>query len=303
MINGEVTFTTLKREVPPAEEQEFSFCGVIWRHSSRRIKRNDEVEMPGVIASGRWHGTHRLLARVLGKLLWYHRVCETPRYREETVALFALYGKTTPPEERDWNSAVTLDEEATRVLATHWSARARDEWTDSRVFTTGGDVALAAVDASSTESFLGGVIYAPDGRVRAVQDTHEFVQTEIALAELTAIQWMVSQLIRENPQLGLIVLATDSMNAKSWVENERANNEKANAILDTIFRALGERQIFLVWVPTDDNAADDPSRNKGLVARRVASTLALLKFAQRQAVGVWRLDARQSGGVRRQRVE
>jgi hypothetical protein len=61
----------------------------------------------------------------------------------------------------------------------------------------------------------------------------------------------------------LIVVATDSQNAKQWIENSAAHNDHACLILEMLHHKLKSAGclLMLTYVNTVFNVADEPSRN------------------------------------------
>jgi len=106
-------------------------------------------------------------------------------------------------------------------------------------------VELAAVDASFSDALkkIGYIVWDQDrelsweeGRVAkwVCSETHQ--QSTIAIAELRAIHRCVKDIQARSstrrPQL--IVMLTDSMNAKAWVERGYSIHKETNDILDEI---------------------------------------------------------------------
>ena len=294
-----------RQTLEPGSQMEFEFLGVIWQHNRRRVKLEEGERLPGHLVKGVWTGTHRELAEALGKLLWFHRVNESPWRGASMQQLRQLYTRATPPAGATWDTGLALTAEESASFAAHWVQRASNEWRDATVLAVEGDVVHAAVDAASDTRLVGGVIYGDNGRVaRVVQDTHMHTQKEIAVAELMAIVWMVKMLKRDYPGAALFVLATDSLTAKSWVEKGCATTGDGNELLDALFAELGAKRIFLTHINTKVNVADAPSRNIGQIdAVCTLETWKQLSVAAWEARGVWMSTGGQAGGTRRQREE
>jgi hypothetical protein len=309
-----------------AEGGHFEFLGIEWRHHHRRIKLDDDEEsMPGLSADGlSWAGTHRALAQVLGKLLWHHRVHGTDRRSNAMAMLRQVYYVVTPPSGH-WNDDATnlVSPPQVRALAEQWSERGRRQWAESRLYLQPSRPSFVAVDASTTLKKIGIVMYNPSGvqppctkaDVTVEICTHEHGDN-IALAELQGIRLGVEFTLRHQPRSDLVVVATDSLNAKCWVEQGYSTTSKGDEMIGRIFKALGARRLYLVYVPTGCNVADEPSRqntpgrldgerqrhvidtsNSLIVDEKVRQTWARLELGRSEAMGAWQLDGPQIGGA------
>ena len=284
-------------------EGSFDFLGVVWRHGSRHIKLEAGQEMPGLRLS-EWAGTHRHLAAVLGMLLWYHRVHGAKLYGEDMLALRRLYARATPPSGSTWETAVALSGGELATLQLHWAERAAAVPAVSRPLPASTPPMFAAVDASDRGIGIVELNLATRGATTVAELVPEaLVPGPIALKELHGII-RGCQVLRElataaGRHCNLFIIATDSMNAKSWVDKQYAGNYAANPMLQRLFEeVLGpETRLYLTYVPTGLNVADGPSRgvSSPLEATRRAGTLEYLGCASREAKGIWSLDGGQVG--------
>ncbi len=86
--------------------------------------------------------------------------------------------------------------------------------------------------------------------------------------------------------LSLIVLGTDNLNAKAWIERRYAHNDAANEILQQLVPALLQAncRLYLTYVPTAENVADEPSRGiDQLDPKRLEATFVRLYTAWLEA--------------------
>ena len=279
----------------PSNGVTFDFLGIRWGHNWRRVVTDAAEELP-VDRAGQWGGTYRQLASALGRLLWFHRVHDTKAFSVEMRELRSIYAYGAPVDGR-WNSNVLLPPAALDILQRHWSLRASQRITVNQILPPPTAPRCAAVDASNVG--IGVVVYS-DGAGSA--DAHRtYPNTEashfIGVAELRAIDLGVQWLVQRHPECTLLVIATDSLNAKGWVQKGCARNARANEILAELDTHLDGRRLYLVYVPTKDNVADEPSRNaKELVAARIKATGDCLKKASVEAGSVWLAAGLQVGG-------
>jgi hypothetical protein len=83
----------------------------------------------------------------------------------------------------------------------------------------------------------------------------------IGVAELRAILFAVRHAKNLGRDISLIVIATDSLCAKGWVERRYAERSDARQVLRELAMTLGDRtRLACTYVPTGDNVADEPSR-------------------------------------------
>ena len=299
---GEVLHViTLRR----GADAKFDFLGITWKHAARQVKLDDDAAPhDSLVTAGRpWAGTRRQLASIMGKLLWYHRVHQLiPRAGAKMCAFRELYQSTTPsPETGNWDETITLTLAQTAVLREHWHDRAARDFVPSKALPALTAPAFAAVDASK----IGVGVVLVDGNAHEAYVEHPRWPQDwtIAVAELWAILRGVQLLKAKDSTCTLFVVATDSQNAKSWAQRQYANNSAANRLLDELSLELGDRRLYLVYVRSENNAADEPSRVKeGTVfdgridGARLDATRKLLVSAAVEATGMWSREGGRVGG-------
>ena len=124
----------------------------------------------------------------------------------------------------------------------------------------------------------------------------------IAVGEMLAIERCINHAlsISSSPPK-LILLATDNMNCKHWIERGYAKNQEINEIMRRIYSVLDGKKIrlFVTYVPTDDNVADDFTRpvdgkETQLNPEKLAKTHQVLQKAfVESTAGMWLI----SGGL------
>ena len=88
---------------------------------------------------------------------------------------------------------------------------------------------------------------------------------KIVLGELSVILAAILAIDEAHKRAGLarvamFVIAIDSMGAKGMTERGFSRSNEAHDILEKILEALGDRWLFLVYVHTTKNPADEGSR-------------------------------------------
>ena len=296
-----------------ADSERFvSFMGIEFSGRGRRVRLEGEpAEIPGELCpkAKTWSGTRRELWSLLGILLWWRRVNGLDGFEHDAdlAVTRRLYVECAPsPDERRnaWGDRVHLDRADSEVLERLWTERTAD-----RSFRPYRRIAAAhrpwfgACDASLEGGKRGlGIVsfgaicagapqVAPEPRaVITAAHRHDV----IALGELEALRWTVEYAVRESPESTLLVIASDNTNAIRWTERRYARRTEGNEELRRLYRALGERRLVLVYVPSLGNVADNASRGDARAdAARVQATWAALERAYRTSG----LDGRWSRGL------
>ncbi len=127
-----------------------------------------------------------------------------------------------------------------------------------------------------------------------------YEETRIALGELRAIVAGVRAVLRLNPHADIVIIATDSLNAKAWVENKWSSNPEAMALIIELLEALCGRRIYVVYVASELNCSDAPSRGELVIpATALLGTWRCLQHGLREALqGVWSVAGGQAGGAK-----
>ena len=293
----------------PSSDNSFNFYGVEWRHHHHRVPIKDpSPQLPDYKPRTRYFHTRRKLASVLGKLLWHRRIHRKKYYdgTDESKAIMKLYQRYTPREHSEWNKPfrIELDEEIGLMRA--WESRHDQEWLPAQPLSCGmwnpSEIEWIATDAA-TESNLAAAVFLSrhSGGDLPVITHHYPPHYKIAVAELYAIYLGVKTVMSQKTPPKLIVLATDSQNAKNWIEKGHAKNQHAMELLREIDllldRSVEKTRLYLVYINTDDNVADQPSRGEQIERPRLTETVKILTNANESAKGLWRVSGDKVGGV------
>lgn len=279
----------------------FEFMGVRWFHSSRRVldlEAEERALMDTHIPGKPWPCTHRLLARVLGLILWFLRVGGQPLCYPTVEGLMKLYSIATPPPDVGWDSQLIIDDAS--VLFDFWKRRRanQDYPAVARIWNDALPSCFYAVDAS--EDYIASVkISGASGAIQTVStkrrsaaptaDVGVADEDIIAVAEAHAIHMAIMNALAAHPDGCLITIATDSLTAKAWHEKWYARNLRACQLLCRAHTAMTDaHRLALVYVPTDDNVADEPSRGKECEDDKLRKTLTLLRETESRARKIYR---------------
>jgi hypothetical protein len=274
-----------------ATDGETEFLGFLWRLKSRRLKPDDDTTMPGLDKAGRWVGSHRDLSSALGSINWYIRGYELDLFTDAMKPMRRLYAAATPPANVSWDAQLHgITDEELAFLRTLWQQRCQFEPVLHRprpALDREPVVDLVATDASM--QYGAGVVYANNTSARTLFKYPIANKDDmIALHELQAINVMVRErlAVKRTRPLSLIVLGTDNLNAKAWIERRYAHNDAANEILQQLVPALLQAncRLYLTYVPTAENVADEPSRGiDQLDPKRLEATFVRLYTAWLEA--------------------
>lgn len=200
--------------------------------------------------------TRRQVSSLLGEVLWDLRVrCVLVLYATD---LMSLYSVVAPKTVKDWDSVVYLTPEQREILQRYVDEARKHHTTTPRPRWELTTVATYAVDACLDEKRKQiGVVHMRNGAW--FKDTHTY--DYIGTAELYAIVRAVEHAVKQpEGQPSAIIIATDSLCAKGWMERRYSQREDARALLMRLDRCLDATRIACVYVKSAENVADLPSR-------------------------------------------
>lgn len=317
-IKGEAQRELLKEQcyktMTPDSPTTFNFYGVDWEHKRHRVPVKEEKDspLPDFDQETQKFTSRKKLASVLGKLLWYRRIHRI-KYHDKTIeseAITNLYSRYTPKDRVGWSEDFWITPRELKGLEEAWKKRMSLNYRAaiplSQAAWNPDEIIWAASDAASNRHLAAGLTLTPGQKfdqslLAAHTITRHYPSSYIiATGELFAINTTVEEILRRPSKTPpkLIVLATDSQNAKNWVEKGHAKNKDAMALLNQLDELLGECRLYLVYIPTDDNIADCPSRKDPFEKHRYSKTCELLKIATASAKGLWRIAGDRIGGVK-----
>lgn len=296
---------TMKRH-QVGKEYEFEFMGIMWGHGYFYIDtpQEDRIHLypPGTVLSDdgkkilHWIGTHRQLASILGRINWHRRVYQLKNYDNSLAALHirAAYKILTPPENR-WSQQLPEPIPANLFEGIVEAWKLRNLADENRQYSKVQKHRLTsykfiATDASSSERLASAVFIGKSLMETPQIETwsHNFTDhRRIALAELYAILQAV--LDPRSRDCDLLVLATDSMTCKSWIERGCSPRDEANEMLQQILTTLENhnQRLYVIYVPTEENVADEPSRRKIWERVKLEATRRRLDLAFMECQGAW----------------
>lgn len=293
----------------------FDFLGVDWYHDKLVVQtKDDEKPMSEMLnEGGAWKGTRTDMASYFGKLNWFRRIFSitnyTKEYKPATDAMLDTYRILTPQVHADWHAHFNYNNiNHLQALVEHWDFRAsKPSCPLTPVKATrinDNDIGFAVTDAATNTSLYAAVTYdysptsptSPE-KLNCVKCVGEFGK-RIAIGELQAIQLAVQELV-EKRNKKLVILGTDNMNCKHWIEGSPAHDEKIREILSNIHSTLTRHQsrLYITYVPTKENFADELSRNEELEITKLQQNHQLLLAARLEALGTWNLAGQTTGGT------
>jgi len=234
-----------------------------------------------------WKFTHREIAGMLGEILWSHRVRRIKSLYN--VGLMKIFGINTPTSVDKW------DEENTRI-SKQQLLLLRDLLNEAREHIKVPALAPWYPDPKQTYS------YAADASMEEKAEFSSLAPAQVAIcarlgdrkwkwknkmedysyigeAELEGIIWCVRNAVQvSNGKATSVLVATDSLCAKGWVERMYSDRPKAQELLKELDEYLTGRhpsmqgqalRISCIYVRTDHNIADVPSRTSQVAKDRV----------------------------------
>ena len=285
----------------------FTFLGVDWKYDCHRVSVKEDrtdLSLPGLEPGTSNNFPKRCdVASIIGKLSWHRRVHRI-RYHDESLAskaILKVYGIITPKTADGWTQPLKIeDDDIMKGLSEGWMRRLKQDWCKARPLLPRDPsnplrITRVAVDAATKSQHAAYVIYPaalpPDWKQKLEWRRFECPDTmkgDIAIQELYAIYCLVRDAAEHSD---LIVLATDSMEAKNWCEQGHGRNDDCLHYLRLIDKLLDEHscRLYLTYVSTNINVSDLPSREdcQTLDESKAQSTLDVLKIAEHNAKGLW----------------
>ena len=125
----------------------------------------------------------------------------------------------------------------------------------------------------------------------------------IAFGEMFAIKITVEAALKEERKVcpNVIVLATDNLSCKYWIEKGHARNPRIQELLREIHTTLRAHdcRLFVTYVNTKENYSDDISRRRGFDAKKFRETHDVLCRAGDEAIAsLWEIDGDVVGGAK-----
>lgn len=276
------------------KETSIIFGGIEFFREGRRPKESIE-QVEALEKKQYWKGTFRELAAIFGQCLWHYRV--KGRKLIELIKFLDFYKFCFPRDKQDWDDQVPAtvinDEEFQEALQEFYQeGRNWQVLTPYEEIKPQNSFCLLTTDAALEEKKLENKVGAmwsfledetaihpidpnyfknlpeifvkeeKNRKVYAFSKNHN--QPHIALAELEAVADAL-ELIKKQRNGNLpdvIMLAIDSMAAKGMLGRGFSKIQAAREILKRIDSIKGNSKLFLIWVASEDNPSDAPSRNK-----------------------------------------
>ena len=309
----------------------FNFHGVNWfyDHHVVETRATDDKHLPNVDpakpncnpSTHTWSGTRREMSKILGLLNW-HRQVHGIRFSDNSLssqAIRSIYQRLTPLEGETWESPFTINQrEVYDGLVAAWTLRAsqapakanplRQTIADENIFIGAADAATN--EATTGEPRVAAMLLRDDGsEIEVAERRFHDPSASIAYGELEGAELLIDMVFKHRPDLvdGLIILATDSMVAKHWLDSDDAKPSAALEVLGRIQEKLKTRRcrLYTAYINTDKNLSDIPSRDgvakykaeAHLYSERRQATIKLLHFARKEAKSLFLKSGGNTGGM------
>jgi len=285
----------IKKEDPTS----IVFSGIEFTKVGRRTAEPiDEIESLNNNNNNIWEGTYRELASILGQCMWTYRVRGTKMLDLEK--LLDLYSeKAFPRGNQSWDDKVDIinnnhfntlqfhykDCRENRNFIPYEKVHKQESWaliaTDAALKSNEKEVEQDQAVGEEEKNFIGGYILHPNNNKKLKINTNQNIieppetdvslafkqeheEEGIALAELLAAVVGVEktfELFPDDPP-DVFMLAIDSMAAKGMISRGFSRLPRARELLRRLFRLLDGRKLFVMYVESENNPADAPSRDK-----------------------------------------
>jgi len=267
-------------DITPTNGLDIDFTGVMFNYNDRRPRKCiDEVDfLENPKDSSSCTCTYRQLASIVGQCLWMFRVRSEKLYGQKDYRMISRL--SFPKDDEKWSSTTTISGEHYEALLRLYQFGKHQHYiTDYTLYGGRNTVVFAATDASYSEAAGGLIGYAfsdvydinklLDGKIKHVAPVVKHKEevsvdnSQIALEELRAVVEPVENMSKRfttQNMPGLLMLAIDSTHAKGMIYRNLAKTEAACALLDRLYEALGDTQLYLHYIPSKQNPADALSR-------------------------------------------
>lgn len=266
-FKDEVKVTTIEQGKPGSFTE---FLGINFWFDKWSVK---EKEYKNILRRGGSLFSYREISSMLGEILWDLRVrCICPL---QYADLMEVYSAVTPPTTEDWDTTRCWKEYLPTLEKFYRTALLRLQ--RHRLPTWHPDPRLIrcyAVDASGVDPRHRSVPQVQQTALVSMQ-LHENYRWKkwkhqhayIGVAELEAILRALQDAIERYPNVTLVIIATDSLCAKGWVERMFCDREDARRILEQINAILNGEitgraiRVACVYVRSENNISDIPTRD------------------------------------------
>ena len=286
---------------------EASFLGLLvnterrakWKHCPKKVKSwNAWWHTPATL-------TPRFVAKIVGISVWDASIRLRPLFEIHDVidALRYIHTKYQLKYKRDWYIVIVLPDALIKTLRTHMDSILLNIWHEPAIPQTAVRQWVAASDASD---FGWGYVVlrgqdgpyvintdnlgAPGQKFPAeLQDSHIFIKELYAAVRLIK---KIASMCDGRPST--LTLLMDNTAAMHCLQKGYSKNDAGRALVKRIFAMAKEANIVLtiLWIASDDNPADAPSR---LCKIEVALCTRALELAD----GLWRYEL--TGAARRKK--
>ena len=306
----------------------FDFLGVRWTYNGRTVVLKSDSErgpLPQLDSDGVWRGKRREMAGILGKILWFRRVHGITYYDkarcQETQAVLGIYRNLAPdpglgPDEvrSAWQGYYELrDPTLLAGLSAAWNTRAKNEprrASPQQERVAPSNLYYSVTDAATHSNqgnggLAGGVWYQPKlvkkSLSLAILDKQQVVEpfnNDIAVGEMKAILITVREVVARGGKL--LILATDNLSCKYWIEKGHAKSPEIQEMLDSMHTMLAHHhcRLYVTYVNTNDNVADQLSRREPMELHRLHTCHALLEGSFVEATSsLWTIGGSTMAGI------
>lgn len=253
------------------------FSGIEFGRYGRRPK--DEIDAVDTFehdANVEWHGTFRELASIFGQLMWNYRVRgESLLQKEEFMSLYSEEG--FPRGDKDWDSTTIIGNENYKLLRAAYK-ECRKNFQD-RIFVPYNEIleqntfAIIVADAALEEdkdtqdNLMGGMWLSHEHMKKGISKpeimSRAHGENQIAVAELQALVSTIREMHKSSKtKPDVYLVATDSMAAKGMIARGYSRVKRARELLRELMTEIGDRGLVIMYVESEKNPADAPSREK-----------------------------------------
>lgn len=234
-----------------------------WRIDPERLKKWSALEVTSNMSC-------RQTARICGAVMWRQHIGLTPLCRhEDVIEIIRTCGKLCNRKE-EWDTIRDWSASDVSLMKRHLGVATTTEWFTYTIRRT-DRVMYAATDSS--KAMWGSVCWSEDRRLVDI-DSGRWVGPallgNIFVKELTAAVVLVEKICARFPMTHIFLLV-DNTAAASVLRRLASSTHVGSELARRVDESLSEGRCSLevVHITSEQNPADDPSRNKKLDPKRV----------------------------------
>ena len=226
--------------------------------------------------------TYRLVAKMCGAILWRQHISMAPLCRVVDVISIVRKCGSVCRRRADWDREVMWSDAEQDALRRRLAVAYTSEWFKRENPTLRSSCVIAASDSSKRR--WGICIWSPDHQLDYIEGknwSHDMIKAGIFVKELTAAVMTIERITSQYSHCH-IKLLVDNTAAAAVLRKLASSTDIGNELASRVDKALTSSHCSLevIHICSQQNPADDPSRNRPLDVGRVAMMWQVVEAAE-----------------------